>query len=487
MKKRIILCSDGTGNSGGKGRGTNVWRLFCALDLNPNPKRGDVVQIALHDDGVGTDDNRFWKLLGGIAGLGLKRNLIELYSFLARNYQGKVPNSNTEADEIYIFGFSRGAYTARVLAGLIGLCGVPQLSRLHGETLEEVCNKAITLLRRSFKRFGGTHQATNGAVAKFRSRYSWNQGEASIKFLGVWDTVDAYGFPIEEIADFWDWAIYPFKFPDQKLGKHVIKAAHALSIDDERLSFQPTLWDVKGEEDPSRIQQVWFAGVHSNVGGGYPKDGLALIALKWMMAQTDLRWIPSKHAEIYSSANLYDKLYDSRAGLGSLYRISPRPIDALCRAAGCEVYWHESVFHRIAAGVEGYAPGNAAGKVTIVNDMGSSVGANAPNQEPALRRSLNSSLSRKTLYWSGALWFFVVVGLAILRIRAEPDNAMMTVVLSTVAIFLGRLILNTWSLSIQARSKQNNQASWKKTMHKWAGCTNGDATASVKNQSVGRS
>ena len=92
-----------------------------------------------------------------------------------------------------------------------------------------------------------------------------------IEFIGVWDTVDAYGFPIDEMAMVWDSLIYPIHFPDYKLSCKVRKACHAVSVDDERHTFHPVLWDESGETDPARIEQVWFPGVHSDVGGGYPK------------------------------------------------------------------------------------------------------------------------------------------------------------------------------------------------------------------------
>ena len=110
MNKNIILLSDGTGNGAAKRNKTNVWRLYDALDLH----RDD--QVAFYDDGVGSQEFLPFKLLGGAFGWGLKRNIRELYKFLCRNYKS--------GDRIYLFGFSRGAFTVRLLAGMIAYCGV---------------------------------------------------------------------------------------------------------------------------------------------------------------------------------------------------------------------------------------------------------------------------------------------------------------------------------------------------------------------------
>ena len=112
MPKNIVVCSDGTGNSGGKKYGTNVWRIFNAVDRH----RDDVEQITFHDDGVGTDKLRWLRVLGGAFGLGLTQNLRQLYTFIVTNYE--------PGDRLYLFGFSRGAFTIRSLAGMICRCGL---------------------------------------------------------------------------------------------------------------------------------------------------------------------------------------------------------------------------------------------------------------------------------------------------------------------------------------------------------------------------
>jgi uncharacterized protein (DUF2235 family) len=104
-----------------------------------------------------------------------------------------------------------------------------------------------------------------------------------IEFLGLWDTVAAYGMPIAELKPVVNWLFWPMNFTGVELSKKVKRACHALSLDDERTTFHPILWDQGKHEDQARITQVWFAGVHSNVGGGYPEDQLSNVSLEWMM------------------------------------------------------------------------------------------------------------------------------------------------------------------------------------------------------------
>ena len=144
-----------------------------------------------------------------------------------------------------------------------------------------------------------------------------------IEFIGVWDTVDAYGFPIDEIAMAWNTLVYPIYFPDHKLSKKVRKACHALSVDDERHTFHPVLWDESDETDPVRIEQVWFPGVHSDVGGGYPRQALSLVALDWMIEKAaasseadgspGLHLLPRCREEFEKHADWHGPQHDSRA------------------------------------------------------------------------------------------------------------------------------------------------------------------------------
>lgn len=389
MPKNIVLCSDGTGNSGGELRGTNVWRVFRAVDLNGHKwERGVWQQIAFHDDGVGTQDNIAVKALSAAFGFGLKRNITQLYTFLANNYE--------PGDQIFLFGFSRGAYTVRALAGLIASCGVVDGRRYDDKELRGLVKKAIRILRSRFRswpmkkilalpwvarRLKGSAERAH----RFRRFHAVQDerhapgGRVQIRFVGAWDTVDAYGFPFDHLGDFVHHCIYPFRFPDRNLSKQVLKASHAISIDDERHTFHPVLWNEQ-DEDGTRINQVWFPGAHSNVGGGYAKDGMAFVTLDWMMAEAErdlghdkpgLRFLSVQRQIAADAANAHDRLYNSRAGLAAYYRYKPRDVGAIAREHGIEKpSIHLSTFHRIRARSEGYAPGNLPANLQIVATNG---------------------------------------------------------------------------------------------------------------------
>ncbi len=353
MAKNIVLCSDGTGNRGGKGRGTNVWRLFQALDRTPASN-----QVAFYDDGVGTEDFKFARALGGAFGYGLSRNIRELYTFLVRNYE--------TGDRIYLFGFSRGAFTVRSLAGLINRCGVVDRTGQNDKWIDDRVKEAYRHYRRARRK------ANYPAAGNFKSKFGVADSKCSrdvpIKFVGVWDTVDAVGLPFDELTEALD-KVFRVKFHDRGPPNNVEYAYHALSIDDERHTFHPVMW-----ENPQRVgstptkvpEQVWFAGVHSNVGGGYPKDGLALISLDWMMEKLGalpkgerLCFLSAHRNEIRDQASPYDKLYDSRSGLGAYYRYKPRDVGGICEEARIGTpKIHESVVKRIKACTQGYAPSN---------------------------------------------------------------------------------------------------------------------------------
>ena len=371
MSKRIVICSDGTGNSAIKGRGTNVFKLFEAVDLDGH--RVDAAktpQVAIYDDGVGTQTFTPLKILAGATGWGLSRNVKHLYKELSRVYD--------PGDEIFMFGFSRGAFTVRTLAGFIASCGLINPARLENKTfkgLERAVDEAYSAYRKCYrpelwKVFG---EPTLDAAKEFRKRVSFDI-DVSIRFLGVWDTVDAVGLPFW-IGDFINLTLYRFKFPDLKLTPIVERACQALAIDDERESFRPLLWEQEAK-DADRIEQVWFAGSHSNVGGGYPKQGMSLVALDWMLAHAQragvhvgkdgLRLNDADRESFRSHASVDDKLYDPRAGLGTFYRWKIRDIATLCKKHHAPVRVHLSVLERLAHGTDDYAPGNLPGLAHVV-------------------------------------------------------------------------------------------------------------------------
>jgi Uncharacterized alpha/beta hydrolase domain (DUF2235) len=262
-------------------------------------------------------------LIGGAFGVGLAKNVRHLYAFLSRNYRGL-------DEKVFAFGFSRGAYTIRMLIGLVRNQGLVDPELPEQLFQREVLHRWDAFRSERFSRFKRTlapqperHEVeTRGRVPEF-------------EFVGLWDTVAAYGLPIDEIQHAIDLYIYPFSFSDRHLSSIVKCAYHALSLDDERGTFHPVLWDESDPSDHARVQQVWFPGVHSNVGGGYPKDGLAYLSLEWMVTKAKilgLRFIDADFTEIKQQTDPYDDLYDSRAGLSGYYRYSPRPVSTLCKA-----------------------------------------------------------------------------------------------------------------------------------------------------------
>ncbi|MGH9161109.1 MAG: DUF2235 domain-containing protein [Vicinamibacteraceae bacterium] len=355
MAKNIVVCSDGTGNTAIKGRGTNVFKLYEAVDLTGHRADPNLTpQVAFYDDGVGTENFKPIKIIAGMSGCGLSRNVKQLYKELVRIYD--------PGDRLYLFGFSRGAFTVRTLAGLIATCGILDASRIATtRDLHRAVARAYRVYRYRYRTalaralFG---PPDGGRLEAFKKACCLD-GDAPIRFMGVWDTVDAVGLPFH-LSDILNTVVYRYKFPDYRLSPLVDRACHALAIDDGRHSFHPLLWD-ETQETNGRIAQVWFAGAHSNVGGGYPKQGMSLVSLDWMMAEAEragLRFNVDERKAYSQHANVDDKLYDPRAGLGIFYRWKPRDAHAVCRANGVAPKVHVTVLERVAHGTDDYAPGN---------------------------------------------------------------------------------------------------------------------------------
>ncbi len=250
--KRLVVCCDGTWSSRDQGSPTNVVKLHGAL---AEVGADGVPQLTHYVQGVGT--KRWQRLVGGAFGWGLSQNVQEGYRFLVENFE--------PGDELFLFGFSRGAYTARSLAGLVRNAGI--LRTVHADKIDE----AYALYRDRAKHPRGEESA------KFRATYSH---ESRIRCIGVWDTVGSLGIPITGVH-LLKVLNRPWQFHDTDLSSQVDAAFHALAIDERRGPFTPTLWS---RPDPDQqVEQVWFSGVHSDVGGGYSDDDLADIALLWMV------------------------------------------------------------------------------------------------------------------------------------------------------------------------------------------------------------
>lgn len=426
MPKNIILCSDGTGNTAVKGRGTNVFKLFEAVDLTEY--RTDPAldaQLAFYDDGVGTQGIAPLKMLGGAAGYGLAHNVKKLYRELSRVYD--------PGDRIFLFGFSRGAFTVRTLAGMIGACGVIKGGEFRrSRDLRKAVDAAYAKYRASYG-----SQLTDWIASRFHPAEeprptvdpAMVHADVRITFVGVWDTVDAVGMPFA-LADLINTWIVQFKFRTQTLGAHVDHAYHALSLDDDRRAFQPVLWHAKGDASDARIHQVWFAGVHSNVGGGYEKQGMSLVALDWMLRQAAEHGLRLQNFDLElfrAHASVDDMLYDPRAGMGIFYRWAPRDVADYCEKSGFPPCIHISVAERIAHGTADYAPGNIPPDVTLTFTP---VDANDPKRAPkeallrkraeALEAAIHAATDghyrlnqvRKEIWWGDvSYWIFMVAWL----------------------------------------------------------------------------
>jgi uncharacterized protein (DUF2235 family) len=283
MAKRLVICCDGTWNrpdqlDDGAAAPTNVSKFALAVARQD----GDgTTQLVHYQRGVGT--RRFERIRGGAFGLGLSRNVRECYRFLVECYE--------PGDELYFLGFSRGAFTARSTVGLVRNSGIlrPQyLSRIK---------EAYGLYR---ARRGEAHPRGNEA-ALFRRMYS--HPEARIHFVGVWDTVGSLGIPIDGVR----WPLMNlWSFHDTELSSRVLHAYQAVAIDERRGSFKPTLWKRQEHAAGQTLEQVWFAGVHSDVGGGYSDPALAEIPLLWMVDRAGAAGLAFEPDRLVSPAGAVD-------------------------------------------------------------------------------------------------------------------------------------------------------------------------------------
>jgi uncharacterized protein (DUF2235 family) len=255
MAKRLVLCFDGTWND--PTSNTNVEIFYKAVPEFAE-SAGRLGQTSWYRAGVGTELGS--RLLGGGVGVGLSQNMLDGYQFLGREYR--------DGDEIFIVGFSRGAYTARCLAGLVSKCGVLLPPNVDDQNV--VLNAYL---------YGKMRGADAPRLADgFCGAYGRH---VPIKFVGVWDTVGALGLPGHLFQPL-DEAL--FGFVDLQLAGGVQRAYHALAIDEHRFDFRPSLW--AGCAAGQTMEQRWFGGDHCDVGGGHADDRrLADIPLRWMMSR----------------------------------------------------------------------------------------------------------------------------------------------------------------------------------------------------------
>jgi uncharacterized protein (DUF2235 family) len=269
--KRIVICCDGTWNSPDRKDGdaaapSNVVKM--ARSIRPVDDQ-DVVQVVYYDEGVGSRGSRLSRMWAGMTGGGLEENVNDAYRFLIDNY--------APGDHLYLFGFSRGAYTVRSLVGMIRKCGL--LSKVHADRFLEAY-----WLYRNRDLSPDSDEACN-----FRDHFSIDP-KIRVKVLGVWDTVGSLGIPWRPLA----FTRKRHQFHDLRLSTFVENAFQALAVDEKRRQFPPAIWEVQAPsprmpeaplappEQAQRVEQVWFAGVHSNIGGGYRDTGLSDLSFMWM-------------------------------------------------------------------------------------------------------------------------------------------------------------------------------------------------------------
>lgn len=392
--RKIVIFADGTGNSF-SAQESNIWRLYAALDKTEPPDAApDQLQLAFYIPGVGTSGNRFLRAIDGATGFGVPSNVRKLYRFLCWNWR--------PGDRIYLFGFSRGAFTARALAGMVRFQGLMP-RQIDGRAVTDAEMKrnaqrawdryrkltaplwdgglrmapwiaavrtlrdaAITAKRRLFRQ--RTHdQILAARPAPLRPDLGpltppdQGGGKVRIHYMGLFDTVEAYGFPLEGLRSFWSWWLWPITFRNRVCSVVVDHADQVLALDDERLTFHPIRFDQSltgTSRAPTAIRELWFAGMHSDVGGGYPDDAVAMEPLLWILQAAKakgLRFAPGTADRFDERRYPRGLIHNSRAGLAASYRYAPRPKAGGPDHGGPPIL-HRSVLQKMRAGAGGYAP-----------------------------------------------------------------------------------------------------------------------------------
>ncbi len=302
-KKRMVLFLDGTWNN--TNDNTNVWRLksLCAKSSE---------QLVYYSAGVGTQSGE--RISGGMFGIGINEEVISAYQWLVEHYE---PDA-----QLFIFGFSRGAFTARSLAGFISKCGLLKPgSPVSMKQLYERYRKGTAPSVRALAKAVETQLSLEDKWIKEYSR------PIPIWFQGVWDTVGALGVPLPFVPKV---SRTDFAFLETDLRINDTHAYHALAIDEHRKAFRPTLWTKstpkQGETYPPRdldhVEQRWFVGAHANVGGGYENDLLAQIPLKWMMSKAIAHGLKFTHDVVIDGDENTCPIHDSLAEMAyGIYKV----------------------------------------------------------------------------------------------------------------------------------------------------------------------
>lgn len=332
--KRIIVCADGTWNEPdqldektGKRRPTNVTKIARAI--LPRSAAG-IDQVVFYHDGVGTKGG-LDKFTGGAFGEGIEANIRDLYRFIVFNYE--------PGDELYLFGFSRGAFTVRTLLGFMNKVGLIQKDADYYVPDIYACYETNA-------------QPGSDAWTKAFHRVRDVRPCPPIRMIGVWDTVGSLGVP-GLLGQFLNKDKY--KYHDVSLHKPIENAFHAMAIDERRKPFAPDLW-TRPAGWTGQLEQVWFAGVHSNIGGGLTPDGLANEALHWLASKAKGLGLEIDDAYFkFFEPHFDSKLHESMTLLYKMMGPFVRPIGQ--HLADGEAV-HQSALDRMADAECKYAPEN---------------------------------------------------------------------------------------------------------------------------------
>ena len=298
--RKLIVCCDGTWNTpkqedNGVPSPTNVYKLYRAISDIPE-------QLTYYHPGIGTEGHAVERILDGAFGSSIGEHIQSAYYWLAENYR--------QADQIYLFGFSRGAFTVRSLAGMLNSCGLLDFDKL-------------AVQKRRWARVKAAYKAYRQGDLSF-----WEGKKVAVKFLGVWDTVGALGIPDDaEVLN----ALFDnkdkWKFHDTALGDHIEIARHAIALDEKRSSFTCTRWSNAGQHKDAK--EMWFPGVHSDVGGGYEDSSLSDVALNWMLKEAKEGGLEFKDVGDQIKPNWRGPMHDSYKGVFAVLRSRPRNVPCI--------------------------------------------------------------------------------------------------------------------------------------------------------------
>jgi uncharacterized protein (DUF2235 family) len=347
--KRIVICADGTWNERDqldkntkKRRPTNVTKVARAI--LPRSSKG-VDQMVFYHDGVGTSGG-LDKYTGGAFGDGIEDNVRNLYRIILYNW--------APGDELYFFGFSRGAFTVRTLAGFMNAVGL--IEKDDDYYLPEI--------------YGCYEDGKRPGSPEWTSAFHNVQNTRPcppITFIGVWDTVGALGAPgfLGQVFN-----KKKYEYHDVNLNPYILNAYQALAIDERRKPFKPSVWE-KPAGWTGTLQQAWFAGVHSDVGGGYTPDGLANEALHWMVEKAEGLGLEFDNAFLQHYRPCFNSvLHDS---MSTMYRAMGQLVRPLGQNGSSGEVVHQSALDRLKLAVTDYHPANlgafvqTAGMTTTCN------------------------------------------------------------------------------------------------------------------------